>query len=240
MSIEDFQVLERTFVEDYVIVYYDVETTGFGIDSCGIVQIAAKAEKCQFSVYVTPNQNIEEEASEAIKLTNKGPKLFYDGLKVETVSITEASAGLQLFLKQLGKKFTLIVCNDNRFDHSLFVRTIEEENMIKELGKSVFGFTDSLPLFKKTFPDRVKEFVTKKNDQRIVRSKMPNLNAIRKITSICKKIIAQGMTYEALKDKFNDLGQALFRQFLKEKVGRVVHITGKESFIENIIKHFSP
>lgn len=186
----------------------------------------------------------------------------------------------------------MIAHNGGRFDHTLFIRIIESENMTKDFKKLVAGFADSLYLLKNAFPDRSKEagsfklgrlanellhvtgsfheamfdvkvleklcfeyidsvdikkklikydnFVTKKLEQKSIRSKMPDLLEIKKITnlSVCKKIISNDLTYEKLQKKFQTLGQKLFKEFLMEKVGRSARITKNESYIKKILSHF--
>lgn len=128
---EDWEVFQHKTVEDYIVVYYDLGTSGLEIDYADIIQIAAKAGDSEFSAYVTPTQNICEEASIATKLTNVGLKLFYNQVEVETISVTEAFQAFHQFLKSIGKKCILIAHNGSRFDHALFVLTIDSENMTK-------------------------------------------------------------------------------------------------------------
>lgn len=123
------------------------------MDSADIVQIATKAGDSEFSIYVTPTQNIGEEAPTATKLTNIGPKLFYNNLGVETLSISKAFQALKYYLKRLGKKYILIAHNGSRFDHASFVRTIESEKLVKDFQEWVAGFADSLYLLKAAFPE---------------------------------------------------------------------------------------
>lgn len=100
---EKWEVSQHKVIDDYIVVYYDFETSSLEVDSADVVQIAAKAGDSEFSLYVTPTQNIDEEASAATKLTNVGPKLFYNNVEVETVSQSEAFQAFKQFIKTLKK-----------------------------------------------------------------------------------------------------------------------------------------
>lgn len=56
--------------------------------------------------------------------------------------------------------------------------------------------------------------------------------------TVCKKLIALGITFDDLQKKFIDHGIDFFKEFLEEKVGQSARVTKNETYIQNIISHF--
>ena len=137
---------------DIVLIYYDPETSGLRL-SADILQIAAKAGKYQFSVYVTPTQNIDADASAQTKLTNIGEKLYYKGVLVENISLQRAMIAFYEFLAIFNHKCLLIAHNGKAFDPRL-VRAFQTHGILDMFEKVIHGFSDSLPMFKALYPDR--------------------------------------------------------------------------------------
>jgi len=83
--------------DDYKIVYFDLETSGFS-KTADILQIAAKCGEHNFSVYVNPTQSITESASKVTGLNNINGELFLHGTKVVSIPSRDA---LYSFLQYL-------------------------------------------------------------------------------------------------------------------------------------------
>lgn len=66
-----------------VLVYFDLETDGFA-KTAEILQIAAKCNNYEFSVYITPTKKIDAKASEITGLQFHSGCLYYHG---ETLSL---------------------------------------------------------------------------------------------------------------------------------------------------------
>lgn len=137
--------------ENCDIVYFDLETSGFG-KSNEILQIAAMYQGHEFSVYVTPTKEISSEASVHTGLRNIAGQLYFREKKVETLSLKDALLSFLQFL-DLSPKSCVLVAHNASFDASFFIRAVLQCNMILEF-KKIAGFSDSLSLFKKVLCTR--------------------------------------------------------------------------------------
>lgn len=138
-------------MDDCDIVYFDLETSGFG-KSNEILQIAAMYGEHEFSVYVNPTKEISSEASLHTGLRNISGQLYLRDKKVETVPLKDALLSFLKFL-DLSPKSCVLVAHNSSFDSSFFIRAVLQCNMILEF-KKIAGFSDSLSLFKKILPTR--------------------------------------------------------------------------------------
>lgn len=146
------------------IVFYDIETGGFDLLRHEIIQICLKFEDKVFSTYLTPTKPIDRKASEVHHLTRLGKKLFKNGIEVPTMSKRLAMTKLIEFLKGIGQKCLLVAHND-RFDAPRLVHLLQELELAEGFQELIYGFSDSLPLFRKAFPDldcHKLEFMAKK------------------------------------------------------------------------------
>ncbi|XP_074113941.1 LOW QUALITY PROTEIN: uncharacterized protein LOC141537002 [Cotesia typhae] len=132
------------------IVYFDLETSGFG-KSNEILQIAAMYEEHEFSIYINPTKEISSEASLHTGLRNISGQLYLRDKKVETVPLKDALSSFLKFL-DLSPKPCVLVAHNSSFDSS-FIRAVIQCNMILEF-KKIAGFSDSLSLFKKRLATR--------------------------------------------------------------------------------------
>jgi len=138
--------------DDYKIVYFDLETSGFS-KTADILQIAAKCGEHNFSVYVNPTQSITESASKVIGLNNINGELFLHGTKVVSIPSRDALYSFLQYL-QLSSQLCILVAHNARFDISHLLRAIKSHNMIDDFKQIIGEFADSLVLLKKKFPDR--------------------------------------------------------------------------------------
>lgn len=131
-----------------VIVFYDLETGGFGNKS-DILQIAAKYENQEFSMCAHPLQKIDESASKVTGLRVENGTLCLNGVPVEAVSISKVLYDFYLFLHALGKKCVLTAHNGDKFDHPKLCRAAKKHKLMSHYESIVEGFVDTLPLTKK-------------------------------------------------------------------------------------------
>ncbi|XP_063441158.1 serine-rich adhesin for platelets-like isoform X2 [Mytilus trossulus] len=142
------------------VVTFDLETTGFGYDA-DIVQICAEVvqitpqivdmEFQTFQEYILPIKPINPKASEVTGLYSDACSLYYKGQKVNTLS---KSVALEKFIKWLPHKAVLVAHNCKNFDSKIIVAQLSSVNLVKEFQCKVFGFSDTLHIFKQKFPDR--------------------------------------------------------------------------------------
>ena len=93
---------------EFVIVYFDLETSGFGMNA-DILQVAAKSGSSSFSVYINPTKKIDQKASEANGLTNVDGNLLLNNVRVDSKPSLVAFHDFYTFLKSLNKKSILCV-----------------------------------------------------------------------------------------------------------------------------------
>ena len=149
------QELENPFTyynEDVAYVFFDLETGGFSPQK-DILQIAMKSEKKVMSVYLTPIKNIDPTSTAVTGLSKNGRQLFLHGELVPTLTHKIAALKVIEYLESFSKKVVLIAHNCD-FDSSRIVRFFQRLSLLNSFEKLVTGFVDSLPLFRKRFPDR--------------------------------------------------------------------------------------
>lgn len=133
------------------LVFFDLETTGFEMD-CDIVQLSAMVGSKQFNQYVLPTKPIAWQASDITGITCKDGSLYHHKKKVEAVTQEKA---LQLFVNWLtsNKHVTLVAHNCYLFDSKRLLGVARRHGVEASLNSVVGGFIDTLPLFKKIYPN---------------------------------------------------------------------------------------
>lgn len=154
---EDNAYLESANV---IAVYFDLETGGFDLKQRDILQISAKCGKLMFNAYVTPKLVIDPRASALHGLTSIGKKLYKHGREVFTLSIENALNEFINFLQNHVKKKCILVAQNCKFDDIRLVSVIEKFSLQTKISELVQGFFDTLPLFKKLFPDTTNHKLT--------------------------------------------------------------------------------
>ncbi|XP_024869217.1 uncharacterized protein LOC112452964, partial [Temnothorax curvispinosus] len=154
-SVDNMKCIEESTilsVENCKLVCFDLETSGRRKDA-DVLQIAAKVDENIFSIYIEPTQTIDNEASQVNGLENIDGELFLNGEKLLTVSMREA---LQAFYEFLSKftKGSLLIAHNAIFDITFLVREIKKYSLVDEFKKIIYGFSDSLKLFRKKLSDR--------------------------------------------------------------------------------------
>ena len=141
-----------------IIVFFDLETGSFS-KSSDVLQIAAKFEKYEFSVYIKPTQNISDEASAIHGLRVIDGSLRLHEAKVITLSRLEAIVALYQFLTSFGRKCILTAHNCS-FDYPRLINVIETVFMIDHFQIVVEGFCDSLPIIRNVTKKKEKERIS--------------------------------------------------------------------------------
>jgi len=149
------EVIENTDLkEDYKMVVFDLETSGRKKNS-DILQLTAIVQENVFSVYVTPTQDVDKFASEINGLHNIGRELYLRNEKLLTLSMVDALQAFYAFLCKVGQnKKCILIAHNASFDISFFLRECIKYSLIDCFKSIVYGFCDSLQLFRQKFPDR--------------------------------------------------------------------------------------
>lgn len=133
---------------EYVFVIFDLETGDFRQNS-DILQIAAKCNEFEFSVYIKPTQKISEQASAIHGLRFTDGVLQLHENRVIAVSLYESILGFFEFLCRFRKKCILIAHNCV-FDYPRLMKAIEKVFMKEHFRAIIKGFCDTLPIIRKT------------------------------------------------------------------------------------------
>ncbi|XP_068992261.1 DNA polymerase III subunit epsilon-like [Neodiprion pinetum] len=148
------------------IIFFDLETTGFG-STAGILQMAAGCNGSYFNKYVTPTTAINSKASEVHGLTSSCGELFYHSKRVETLPLDCVMREFHTFLRSFGKPCLLVARNCN-FDKPRLINAMADTGTIPTFQKCIIGFSDTLPIFRSLLNrhtqtsqvDLAKEFLT--------------------------------------------------------------------------------
>ncbi|XP_051157864.1 uncharacterized protein LOC127279510 [Leptopilina boulardi] len=139
-------------VENCQIIFFDLETSGRRKTS-DILQIAAKVDDKTFSVFIQPTQPIDEEASKVNGFENVGNVLYLKGNECITISMIDALLAFYEFFSK-NSKGCILTAHNASFDVSFLIREIQKYSLAQEFQKIIYGFCDSLHLFRKKFPSR--------------------------------------------------------------------------------------
>ncbi|XP_071059492.1 DNA polymerase III PolC-type-like [Pseudochaenichthys georgianus] len=134
------------------IVFFKLETTGLGVTSCHIVQLAASCENTIFKRYILPGIPIEDRASEVNGLTVSYGQLF---LHEEPVSTMTLYYSLTTFIHYLGRfpgPVLLAAHNSRKFHGRVLMRVLEKFSLFEQFKQVVSGFVDTLKLSKNLYP----------------------------------------------------------------------------------------
>lgn len=136
---------------DFVIIFYDLETAGLNLRD-EILQIAMAGDNWTFNSYITPKKAISSTATAINKLSSSGRYLFKKGVQVFTLSKVNAFNKMFDFLNKFGKKCLLVAHNDP-FDAPRLVQFVERWGQSDKFKEIIYGFSDSLVIFKKKLKD---------------------------------------------------------------------------------------
>ncbi|CAG5073037.1 Protein of unknown function, partial [Cotesia congregata] len=114
--LETLQSTQQNLVnqEDFTIVYFDLETSGFE-KNADILQIAAKFKDYSFSLYAIPTKKINPSASKVTGLHQKCGTLYLRDKEIEAITLKDALLSFQEFLN-ISCKPCLLVAHNAAFD----------------------------------------------------------------------------------------------------------------------------
>ena len=140
-------------VSDWV--FYDLETSGFGLHSTVILQLSAICGDRTFNCYVDPPPNyvIPPGTSAVNQLRVMNGHLTY---KNEVVQSKPLQQVFLLFIDWLRKFNRPILMGHNifTFDNPIMYNNMKNIRLWQEFKKVVHGFVDTYELFRLAFPDR--------------------------------------------------------------------------------------
>lgn len=128
------------------IVFYDLETSGLA-RNCDILHISARCGNSTFESYIHPVQKIEPAATKVHHLIDVNGLLYQHGQLLQSVPLKDALDKFHQFLSRLGGPCLLVAHNGTDFGSVRLVFAIKCCNLVREFGKVVNGFADTLPLF---------------------------------------------------------------------------------------------
>lgn len=150
ISIEE-KIDDRSTNNTTKIIYFDLETAGFEIES-DILQIAAISEAFEFNVYILPSQAIPIHVTKINSLHNENGDLYFKNKKVDAVTLENALLAFSEFINIVSPS-CLLVAHNARFDVPRLLNAITNCK-IQDRFQIVTGFSDTLKLFKTVYPFR--------------------------------------------------------------------------------------
>jgi DNA polymerase III epsilon subunit-like protein len=134
---------------DSEIIFFDLETTGFG-KNAEVVEIAACSARGNFSAYIMPDKRIPEKVSEVTKLTVVNNRLTHNGIPVVC---TQREDAWKQFIEYLhAHERPVLVAHNVNFDARFTISEIRKHNLLPAITKSLSGFADTIKLIKKILP----------------------------------------------------------------------------------------
>ncbi|KAK0169186.1 hypothetical protein PV327_011725, partial [Microctonus hyperodae] len=122
-------------------------TGGFS-KNCDILQIGAKYEQYEFSIYIKPTQTISEEASKVHGLRMIHDILVRHDESILTVSLSEALVGFYEFLSKFQRK-CILTAHNCEFDYPRLMGALDKCFLKEHFRAIILGYSDSLPVIKK-------------------------------------------------------------------------------------------
>lgn len=142
------------FNEEPIIVFFDLEIVGFA-KTAEVLQIAAKVDEQEFSVYIKLTKSISDEASAVHGLRVIDGSLRPHGVIVITLPILDALISFYQFLASFGRK-RILAAHDCLFDNPRLINIIEKVHMINHFGMIIQGFCDTLPVIRRVTKNKGK------------------------------------------------------------------------------------
>ncbi|XP_062601160.1 uncharacterized protein LOC134262849 [Saccostrea cucullata] len=137
--------------QEYVPVYFDLETTGLARTS-HITQIAAAAGEERFSCFVFPKKPISPQSTNVTGISIKDGNMYHNGRKVDASSISTAVDMLLNFFEKFHKRVILVGHNVESFDSPILMYALDSCNKLDCFSNIVEGFIDTLKLFRMERP----------------------------------------------------------------------------------------
>lgn len=132
-------------------VFFDLETGGLSTQKADILEIAAITNDGQpFRTYVEPVRRINPMASKVNHITFRDGKLMFRGKVVPSLSLNDALCHFFDWLKKVGNgRKVVLVAHNSKFDSRFLVHFLLQEGFENIFLKTVAGFMDTIPMFKK-------------------------------------------------------------------------------------------
>lgn len=127
-----------------------METTSLASDT-EITQIAAVCGRDELNQYILPLKGISHQASTVTGLTCHGEVLLHNGKPVQTLSIDQALQTFFAWLSDLG--ISVLIAHNAKFDAPRLIHHVRKCKLTAAFLSLVFGFCDTLPMFKKLYPN---------------------------------------------------------------------------------------
>ncbi|XP_015112451.1 uncharacterized protein LOC107038083 [Diachasma alloeum] len=137
---------------DFSIVFFDLEATGLSVTD-EITQIAAKCGDASHNQYVIPEQPIPKAITNMTGISMINKQMYYNGNPVDGVSPAIAVSAFISFLESVGGKVVLISHNCFNSDGPTLAGLVDQLDMLQRFKRIVIGFSDSLPLMRKSLPN---------------------------------------------------------------------------------------
>ncbi|KAJ8249268.1 hypothetical protein GJAV_G00232980 [Gymnothorax javanicus] len=132
------------------LVFFDLETTGFG-QACDIIQLAAVCDGRSFNAYMVPCCSIESKAAAITGFSVVGGCLYKHGRALGTIPHQQAIKGFLTFLRKLGRPL-LVSHNARNFDSRVLDRALDEWQQRAAFLRVTSGLLDTLPLARDLLP----------------------------------------------------------------------------------------
>ncbi|XP_057338486.1 uncharacterized protein LOC130676349 [Microplitis mediator] len=213
------------------IVYFDLETSGFG-KSNEILQIAAMYEEHEFSIYINPTKEISLEASLHTGLRNISGQLYLRAEKLVTVPLKDALSSFLKFLDLSPKPRVLVAHNSSKGSGQFklgtlakdFLKIESNENfhealydvkILKQLALSVLNVEE---IYKNT--KSWTSLLTHTREEEKAKIMLLQLKPLKTVLTagILKKMAIAKITYELLKTTFNNLGRNGIDELMSRKL----------------------
>jgi DNA polymerase III alpha subunit (gram-positive type) len=134
------------------LVFFDVETTGFGANKSEIIQISAKHDSQVFNCFVKPKRGIKPKISELTGITMVRGRLHHNNVPVASKDLAAALIDFVQFLTFLGQGRVILVAHNATFDMRFLIQALGEAALVDEFRKVCAGFVDTLSLSRKLVP----------------------------------------------------------------------------------------
>ena len=139
--------------ENITLISVDVETTS-NDNSGEIIELSATLNDNEFDQYVSPKSDISDRSSQITSLRKIGNVLLYKGSPVDTVGMRECALKLLDWLNKIDGKKILYGQNSKGCDSRMICKAFCDVSQEKEFGQSVLGYSDTLPFFRRLYPNQ--------------------------------------------------------------------------------------
>ncbi|XP_049928582.1 uncharacterized protein LOC126407591 isoform X3 [Epinephelus moara] len=139
------------------IVFFDLQTTGFG-KQCHIIQLSALCGERELKFFTLPGCPINQRATELTGFTISDGRLFLNGRPVDAVRVYYALTSFINFLRSCRsgrprRPVLLAAHSAKRFGAPILTRLLDMFSLWHQFERVVSGFVDMLPLGKELYPD---------------------------------------------------------------------------------------